>query len=485
MPSQRRATLVACTSLAIATAAAAQTGPATPEQSSPTPGPVGTPAVPPANEGGLFAPTRTNLFGDPLGIRAALGARGITLGLQETGELIGNATGGVKQGASLEGLTIASVGVDTARAFGWDGGTINLSAFQIHGHGISVGNLRSLQLSSSIEATGTTRLWELWFQQALAGGKADVKIGQQSIDQEFMISSYAATFINSALGWPVLPAVDMYAGGPAYPLSSLGVRARARPTDTLTLLAGVFDDNPPGGPFLDDSQVRGAERSGTRFNLGTGAILIAEAQLAINPPPAEGQPATGLAGTYKIGGWYDTGPFPDQRIDTAGLSLADPASTGHGRPRHGNFSLYAVADQTIWQPDPAAPRSIGLFARIMGAPDDRNLVSLSVNAGAVMKAPLPGRDNDSVGIGYGLAQIGRNASRLDRDVAFYTGTGIPVRSSESFVELTYQAQIAPWWLVQPDFQYVFTPGGGLTDPNRPGHRIGNAAVLALRTNITF
>ena len=52
----------------------------------------------------------------------------------------------------------------------------------------------------------------------------------------------------------------------------------------LTILAGVFDDNPPGGPFDDDSQVRGAAQSGTKFNLRTGALFIAEVQYAINQP---------------------------------------------------------------------------------------------------------------------------------------------------------------------------------------------------------
>ena len=40
-------------------------------------------------------------------------------------------------------------------------------------------------------------------------------------------------------------------------------------------------------------------------------------------------------------------------------------------------------------------------------------------------------------------------------------------------------------MVQPDLQYVFNPGGGLPDPNRPGRRIGGAAILGLRTVVTF
>jgi porin len=123
--------------------------------------------------------------------------------------------------------------------------------------------------------------------------------------------------------------------------------------------------------------------------------------------------------------------------------------------------------------------------RIMGAPDDRNLVSFGLNAGLVLKAPLPGRDGDSLGLGYGLAKVGSEAIRLDSDIAALSTAYSPIRSSESFLELTYQAQIAPWWQVQPDVQYVFLPGGGLADPGDAGRRIGNEAVFGVRTNVTF
>ena len=45
------------------------------------------------------------------------------------------------------------------------------------------------------------------------------------------------------MGWPMVPSADLYAGGPAYPLSSLGVRLRVRPSENLTLLGGVFQDS--------------------------------------------------------------------------------------------------------------------------------------------------------------------------------------------------------------------------------------------------
>ena len=424
---------------------------------------------------GLFS--RPNLLGDIYGLRTLMGRYGLSLGLQETSEVFGNVTGGIRRGAAYDGLTTLSLGLDTAKAFGWEGGVFNVSAFQIHGRSISADNLLTLQTESGIQAQRSTRLWEMWFQQSLLGGKADVKIGQMSLDTEFMTSQGSGVFVNTAMGWPLLPSADQYAGGPAYPLSSLGVRVRVRPFGPLTVLAGVFDDNPAGGRFNETNQLRGAAQSGTRFNLGTGALVFGEVQYAL---AAE----SGRTGTYKLGFWYDSGTFYDQRFDAARLSLSDPASSGDPRVRRHNYSLYGVADQIVWRPDAKAPQALGVFARVMGAPGDRNLVSFSINGGLTLTAPFAGRDNDIAGLGCGVGRIGSGAIRADRDANAF-GTPTPVRGTETFIEATYQMQVAPWLLVQPDLQYVFSPGGGIRNPLRPEKRVGNATVLGLRSNFVF
>lgn len=437
---------------------------------------------------GLFAPSRANLLGDIGGVRTTLGTYGVSFSMQETSEILGNVSGGIHRGFDYDGLTTMVLGVDTLKAFGWEGGALNVSALQIHGRNLSADNLANLQTASGIEANRATRLWELWYQQALLDGAADVKLGQQSIDQEFISSQYSALFVNTMMGWPMVPSADLYAGGPAYPLSSLGARLRAHPTPSTWVLGGVFNDNPPGGPFNDDPQLRDAEHSGTKFNLNTGALFITEVQYAVNQPAlgdlAYTDQPPGLPGLYKLGAWFDTARFPDQRFDNTGLSLADPNSTGIALTHTGNFSVYAVMDQMVWRPDFESPQSVGIFVRLMGVPGDRNLVDFSVNAGAIMKAPLHGRDNDTVGIGYGLANVSGRASDLDRDSGAF-GSSIPVRSKEQFIELTYQFQAAAWWQIQPDFQYVFNPGAGISNPSNTAERVGNEAVVGIRTIITF
>jgi porin len=423
--------------------------------------------------------TRSTLLGDAYGLRPWLGKYGVTLQATETSEYLGNVRGGLKTGGAYDGLTTVTLGVDTSKALGIQGGQFNVSMLQIHGRNLSEHNLGTLNTASGIETDAATRLWELWYQQSFLNKRVDVKVGQQSIDQEFMVSSYAATFINTMFGWPGLPSYDMPSGGPAYPLSALGVRVRGQITPALTALAGVYDGDPLGN--------NANNTSGTNFNLHNGAMFIGELQYAINQPSdgdMVGVPQSGLPGTYKIGVWYNNERFDDQRFDNTGLSQADPATSGTAQSHHGNYSFYAVADQMIWRPDPDEPRSIGVFARVMGAPGDRNLVSVSANAGIVMKAPFAGRDNDSVGIGLAYIKVGNHAHDLDLDNRVLSAGPYGVRTSETAVEATYQYQVTPWWIVQGDVQYTFNAGAG-QNPNDATQPLRNTLVIGVRTNITF
>src|SRR5579862_7782111 len=123
---------------------------------------------------GLFGDSRSTLLGDIGGLRTALGNRGITVTLTETSELLGNLTGGVRQGFEYDGLTTGTLQLDTGKTFGWEGGTFNISALQIHGRNLSADNLGTLQTASGIESSRATRLWELWYQQQFLDGGADV-----------------------------------------------------------------------------------------------------------------------------------------------------------------------------------------------------------------------------------------------------------------------------------------------------------------------
>jgi porin len=426
------------------------------------------------------------LLGDMWGLRPALSSLGITLQVQEISEVLGNVTGGAQRGAAYDGLTTVTVQLDTDRAFGLHGGTFNVSGLWIHGSNLSATNLLSLQTASGIEADRSLRLWELWYQQKfLDEDRLDVRVGQQSLDQEFMVSQNTSYFVNTMFGWPMVPSADLPGGGPAYPLSSLGVRVRFKPVDAITILAGVYNGSPVSNNDGDPQRVNA---SGTSFPLNGGALYIAEIQYAYPSlgtliSPDEGEP---LSRIYKLGVWYNTESFADQRFGTDGLSLASPLSNGNPLSHRGNFSIYAVADQMIWRDAHEADRNINVFARVMGTPQgNRNLINFSANVGITMHEPFMHRDDDTAGIGLGYTSVSRSVTGLSQDTAFYNGGYFPVRGSETFIEATYQYQVAPWWQLQPDIQYVFRPGAGVPNPNNPGQAVKNELVLGLRTNILF
>jgi porin len=437
--------------------------------------------------GFLSGVSRSNyLLGDLWGLRTLLSRFGMSLALQETSEGFGNVRGGVRQGFEYEGLTQMVLQADTQRAFSWYGGTFNASALQIHGGNLSADDLATLQTASGIEADRATRLWELWYQQKfLEEDRLDIKVGQQSLDQEFMVSQNASIFINTMFGWPMLPSANLPGGGPAYPLSALGVRVRTRPIDSLTLLAAVFNGSPVANNSGDPQQ---QNASGTSFPLNGGVLAIAEIQYAY---PSLGtlvraDESEPLARLYKLGAWSDSERFADLRFDNVGRSLADPGSTGIARTHRGDYAVYAVADQMVWRSFKEPDRTINVFVRAMGTPEsDRNLIAFSMNAGLTVHEPFLHRDNDTFGIGMGYAKVASHASNLDRDTGFFTRSFFPARGAETYLEATYQYQATPWWQLQPSIQYVFDPGAGLLNPRESRQTIRNELVLGIRTNILF
>lgn len=431
------------------------------------------------------------LLGDMWGIRKDLSRHGITLTIQETSEALGNVAGGTHKSLDYDGLTQAILQVNSQRAFGYYGGTLNVSALQIHGLNLSARNLASLQTASGIEADRATRLWEAWYEQKLLPeDRLNIRVGQQSLDQEWMVSSNALMFVNTMFGWPMLPSADMPGGGPAYPLSTPGVRVRYRPVNALSVQLGAFSSS-PFNITNAQAQALGADAqqlnaSGTSFPLFKhGTLLLAELQYTT--PALGGMVAPGakrpLAATYRLGVWYDTEQFADVRYGGDGLKLADPGSDGSQRLHRGNLSVYGVMDKMIWRSSVDPNRTLNVFGRAMGTPfANRNLVDFSANLGLVLKDPFPYRTMDSLGIGMGFTHVSHAVANADSDTAYYTASYNPRRTSETYIEATYQRQVTPWLQLQPDIQYVFNPGGGIANDAGTA-RVGNELVIGVRTNI--
>ena len=444
--------------------------------------PTGTAAVAaPATTGSQAAPaeatpptptiqTSLGKYGDPGGIRAFLDSKGIDYNFTYIGDLLGNVTGGVKQGATYEGRLDMQADIDLEKLAGIKGAALHAQAFQIHGRGLSGNNTLDLFTTSYIEAYPSTKLTEVWYEQKLDDGKIFVRLGQLSADTEFFISQTATLFVDSTLGFPAVLANDLPSGGPAYPLSTPGARLKLSPTENLTLLAAVFNGD-PAGPFIPGvnnplAQIR--DYSGTNFRLSDAPLVFTEGQYAYN----QGKDAKGLPGTVKLGYVHHFGTF----------TATNPAGATLGTVRGNDFG-YAVIDQTVYRKPGTDDQGAGVFLRVSGAPNDRNLIDLYADTGIAYKGLIPGRPDDTAGVSGAYARISPNIAQSD----IVAGNAPLIRDENGLIEATYQYVVGPGFSVQPDFQYLFHPGAhGAAIPNVvPATPIHDAAIFGVRATIHY
>ena len=407
--------------------------------------------------------------GDWAGVRPALSDHGVEIFGTYTAEVWGNTSGGIDQGAVYTGLLTFGAEVDLEKAIGWSGATVSTSWIWLSGRDASedlVGNFLTI---SNLAGFNTLRMFDLWFQQNLLDDKISMRVGQFSADSEFIISDYAGLFINGTFGWPAFAYMNLPEGGQGYPMATLGTRLALNPIDWFTFQSAVFQ----GNVFAQD-----VNRHGFRWRLDaeTGFTFVNEAHFRWNQRDDE----LGLPGQFKVGGWAQTGENADV--------LADSTASG-------NYGFYGIIDQMLFrEPGTESPaglskdskdsksfkspvvleksdQGLGYFGRIAFTKSDRNFVNFYFDTGLTYKGLIPTRDNDTIGLAFAYAQLSNGA----RDSLAADGSA-PV-GAEMVIELTYQAQITRWLVVQPDVQYIINPGG-TSD-------IDNAFVIGGRASVTF
>ncbi len=399
------------------------------------------------------------------GVRSALGQRGILVGANYIGEVFGNSSGGVKQDTYYDGRLELYADVDLQKMAGWKGACFHINGYQIHGTSITAENLGSLMPVSYIEATPATRLFELYLEQDFFNKAVSIRFGQLAADSEFLLSDGGGFFINGTWGWPSITAADLPSGGPAYPLATPGVRVQVKPSDDLTLRVAVFNGDPVG-PCDGDPQR--CNDHGLEFRVKDPPLLMAEGSYEYNK--------SGLRGRVTVGGWNHFGDFEDLRFDSGGGLIA---VTGNpARIIDGDYGIYGIIDQLIYRVPGDDPKGISLFARVIGAPEDRNLVDFYAEGGFTFTGMIPHRPDDAFAIGFAYTGISDNAAGFAADAG-----DTVILNHESVLEIVYTAQIAEGWTLQPDFQYFWNPGGNVPDEN--GKAVGDAAVFGLRTSLSY
>jgi porin len=204
---------------------------------------------------------------------------GVKFATTYIGEVLGNASGGLKQGAVYEGRLNLAVDADLQKLVGIDKLTFHANIFQIHGDGLSRSNLQNFFVVSGIEALPSTRLYEAYFEKQWGEKKVSLKFGQLAADSEFFNAKYTDVFTNASMGWPAITSLDLPSGGPSPPLAAMGARLLVNMTDQLSVLGGIFDGD-QAGPGPGDPQER--NRYGVNFRINDPPLLLGQIQYAWN-----------------------------------------------------------------------------------------------------------------------------------------------------------------------------------------------------------
>jgi len=274
------------------------------------------------------------------------------------------------------------------------------------------------------------------------------------------------------------------------PISTLGGGVILLPTqDPAEAIINISALDPVGEP----------NQTGFNDFFNHGVLMAGEARVRIKP--------FGLVGHQLVGGtWSNEDRFNiDQdpsNIFRAFLflrfpRLADPGPIlRHIMERHfpnlllpvqppakvdNAWNVYYNFDQFLWSPAGHPDRGVGVFARF-GVSDGRaNPIKYHYNAGIGGKGIVPGRPEDSFGIGWSNVQFSNNFVPFLR-----TNLNLGL-SRENAVEIFYNAALTGWLNLTADFQVVdpglrkfANPSGGLVMSD-----VNSAVVAGLRVYTRF
>ena len=400
--------------------APAATGPAT----GATAGAPGQPATPP---GGQPPAPPSFASSGPFSFSAAL-----------TADLISNVAGGVSRGAKVLTKTSVSAAYDGA-ADDRPGWSAQASLQYTKGGHISAANVGDVQGLDNIEAFNALRLYELWIAKQWLDGKAAIKFGFTDLNVDFDTQQVAALFINSSNGVGPEFSHSGLNGPSIFPTTTLALSGFFKPTEALTLRAGVFNG-----------------LAGSPDHPGVFALKISPREGALVVGQAEYAGPRGLR--TEVGAWAYTAKFDALHLNDP---LGDPFRTARMR------GAYALVEGQIISAASGGHTVSGWVRAGIGDPVVQRITGY-VGAGLVGTGLLKGRDEDQAGISIAHAIV--DEPNLAPDAP-------PAKRAETAFELTYRVQARDWLSIQPDLQYVVHPNGDRVIPN--------ALVIGLRLNVNL
>lgn len=381
-----------------------------------------------------------------------------------TADLVANARGGVETGVVGLGNLDLTARVDLEELAGLRGTSLFVYVLANHGEEPSayVGDAQTL---SNIEAPSAVRLYEAWVEKDFRGPRLSLLFGLYDLNSEFDVLESAGLFVNSSFGIGAEFAASCLNGPSIFPVTSLGLRVKWRPTSSLylqgTVLDGVAGD--PARP--GETAVRLSTREGALLAGEVGWILRREGdeddggpRHRTHGPVGRRASPDGIRAKVAVGLW-------DYTRESTSL---DPDAGGRRVESRPGAYLLGEWKATDGADDPS--RGLTLSARVGVADPRTNRFVSYTGAAAVYRGLLPGRPADELGVGVAAAHNGNPFLEARR------AEGRPAARTETAVELTYRIQ-GERWALQPDLQWVVNPG---TDPT-----LDAALAAGVRAELRF
>ena len=391
---------------------------------------------------------RQYLFGDWDGERTALADKGVTFDFFYVADLQANPTGGLQQTYAGWGRIRGTMDVDFGKLTGWHGLSFHVTGlWQFGGNlGERIGVLAN---PSGLVSAHTTRLDSFWLQEALFHDHLFLMAGQMAGLDFYGDQAYGGSYL--------IEPID-YAYGNLFsntyesfnPAGTPAVQARVVIWKTLYVQSAVLSGN--RNPYVQDP-------NGLHFKIADSPVFAFETGFSRHSEYLNGQ--TGdfekklYPGLYKFGATYNAGKFTD----------------ANGVVSPGNYLIYGSVNQALYRERAGSSHGVDGFFGFDWSPNDVNRENSQITLGARYNGPIPARPQDAASFGFVYTHIG------DPFQTIGVPAGAPPLGTEKAVELNYAANIRPYFLVQPVFQYYFDPGAN--------PRVPNAAVFGFRTKVTF
>jgi porin len=386
------------------------------------------------------------LFGDWGGLRTSLADRGIDVTAEYQSETAGNPSGGKDQGTRYADQWKLAASFDLGKLIDDPGGKFYVSVNKRNGRNLTADRIgNEVQVQEIYGDAETFRLSDLWYQQTLAAGHVEFRLGRVHPGDDF--AYFACDFQN--LGFCARPyALLANSGWTDMPASVWGGRIKFM-TGPWYVEAGAYQVNPR---YLLAGQ-------GFKLDFGGTTGVLAPVEVGVLPKLGAQQ----LPGDYKIGAYYDSSDTPDLYEDRN----AHPAAlTGLPmRVRDGRYGGYVMASQQVSARSPGSKQGVSVFGYATLSDRNTALIRSSFALGIWDLGPFAARPKDQLEFAVGRFQFNHRLAAYQRLLNDSGAGPVGVQGAETDLTVQYNAQVMKGLTLGPNLQYVIHPNGLTSIPD--------------------